>query len=244
METRIVVAGNMKKQKYPYQNRSLTNMKGEEWEAIPGYEEYYQVSNYGRIKALKKQIEFFIPGKHLVSYWKPEKILSQGISKRWNSFSKETIFRLTVTLCVNQKMKTTGVSRLVWDVFVNKLDFKNDHLYISFKDGDGRNNYFKNLYSGDQSAIAKEAYNRNRLINLKPFITEASIAKRGITISKTITQYDLNGNRIKTYPSIKLAGIETGIQHSNISMAAKGKKRQMGGFIWRYGKGRKKIDTL
>ena len=217
-------------------------MKGEKWEAIPGYEAYYLVSNYGRIKALEKQIEFFIPGRHLVSYWKSEKILSQGIFRKWNPYSKEYVFRLTVTLCVNQKMKTTGVSRLVWDAFVNKLDFNDDHLCISFKDGDGRNTYFKNLYSGEQSAIAKDAYNRNRLITLIPFITEASIAKGSITRSKTITQYDLNGNRIKTYPGINLAAMETGIQHSNISMAAKGKKRQMGGFVWRYGKGRKKID--
>ena len=234
----------MKTKNYPYQNRSLEDIKGEKWEAIPGYEEYYLVSDYGRIKSLKKYIEFVIPGKHVVSYWKPERILSQGIVKKWNSFSKEYVYRLTVTLCVKQQMNTIGVARLVYGAFVEKIDFTNDQLYISNKDGDGRNNMVENLYSGEQAAIAKDAYQRNRLINLKPYITPKVISKSGKSRRKIITQYDLNGNRIKVYPGINIAAMETGIQHGNISRAAKGKNKQMGGFIWRYGKGKKKIEIV
>jgi hypothetical protein len=232
----------MEKQKYSFRNRSLKDMKGEEWRPVRGYEDHYMVSNYGRIKSLEKHIEFLIPGKHTVSYIKPEKILSQGVSKEWNSLSKENIFRLTVTFCIDQKMKTMSVSRVVWGVFGDVLDFKKDQLYISFKDGDSRNTHFKNLYTAPQSITAKAAYKRNRLIDMTPYVTPASIAKRGAARWKIITQYDLNGNRLKCYSSIKAAEMETGIKHSNISMAAKGKKKQMGGFIWRYGKGRKKIN--
>lgn len=45
------------------------------------------------------------------------------------------------------------------------------------------------------------------------------------------------------FRSVTKAELGTGIFCSNISLAAKGKKLQMGGFIWRYGKGRKKIDV-
>jgi hypothetical protein len=233
----------MQQKKFPYQNRSLENIDGEKWEAIPGYEDYYLVSNFGRIKALEKEISFFIPGKHLVSYTKPEKILSQGLTKRWNSISKEYIFRLSVTLCISQKMKTFVVCRLVYNAFIKKAEYINDNLCISHKDGDGRNNYYENLVAEKISRLCKIAYKRNRFIDLTPYINKTSIAKSAKSRSKWITQYDLNGKRVAAYPSIQEAANATGIDHSNISMAAKGKKMQMGGFVWRYGKGKKKIST-
>jgi len=44
----------MHKQEYPYQNLSLTNIKGERWKDITGFEGEYQVSSYGRIKSLSR----------------------------------------------------------------------------------------------------------------------------------------------------------------------------------------------
>ncbi len=157
--------------------------------------------------------------------------MAQGVSKKNNSISKEDIYRLTVTFCIDQKMKTAGVCRLVWNAFVSKLDFKNDQLCILHKDGDGRNNHYKNLTVGNQSKMARQAYKRGRLIKLKEYLNESVFVKSGLSRCKTITQYDLNGCRFKIYNSIKEAAAQTGICHSNISMAAKGKKLQMGGFI-------------
>jgi hypothetical protein len=54
-----------------YLNRSPDDLKGEQWKSIDGYEDYYQISNYGRVKSFARYIEFFIPGKHAVAYWKP-----------------------------------------------------------------------------------------------------------------------------------------------------------------------------
>jgi hypothetical protein len=233
----------MTRRKYPYQNLSLEDMDGEKWEDVPGYEEHYLISNYGRVKSLPKYIEFFIPGKHLISYYKPEKILTQGIQKRWNSISREYIYTLIVTFCINQKMKTLVVHRLVWNAFIREINYTSDKLCISHKDGEGRNNHYSNLAAGIQSEFSSKAYKRGRLIRLAKYITASSIAKGACTRSKQITQYDLEGYRIKTYSSLINAEKVTGIHHSNISLAAKGKKLQMGNFIWRYGKGRKKIDV-
>lgn len=56
----------------------------------------------------------------------------------------------------------------------------------------------------------------------------------GFSFEKEVTQYDLNGRKIKTYPSVKEAGNQTGISPSTISKCALRKFRFCGGFVWRY----------
>ena len=228
---------------FSYQNCALKNLPDEEWRPVLDYEDFYEVSNFGRIRSFAKYIEFLIPGRHVVAYWKPAKILAQGVTKKKNSFSNEEVYQLTVTFCVSQKMKTTPVSRVVWAAFGHKLDYESDGLCVLHKDGDGRNNHFNNLTFGNQSEMAKAAYKRGRLIKLIEYVDEPALKKRSVSLSKPVTQYNLNGLRIKVFGSVKEATLQTGIFTSNISLAAKGKKLQMGGFIWRYGKGRKKIDV-
>ena len=43
---------------YPYQNLSLKDMKGEEWKNIPGFEDEYQLSNYGRLKSQDRWVNY------------------------------------------------------------------------------------------------------------------------------------------------------------------------------------------
>lgn len=52
--------------------------------------------------------------------------------------------------------------------------------------------------------------------------------------SKSVLQYDTEGNFIKEYYSIAQAGRENNIFGSNISYACMGKFKTMGGFIWKY----------
>lgn len=51
---------------------------------------------------------------------------------------------------------------------------------------------------------------------------------------KIITQYSLEGKSLSTYPSVKKASAETGIDADTISKCARGKHRLAGGYIWRY----------
>jgi hypothetical protein len=138
-------------------------------------------------------------------------------------------------------MKTISVCRLVWNAFIGKICFDDDRILIAHKDGESHNNHYKNLISGDQSFVGRLAYSRGRLIHLSQYVNEEIIAKRAASRCKPVTQYDLTGMRMAVYPSIMQAEKKTGVMHSNISMAASGKKTQMGGYLWRYGKGRKKI---
>ena len=52
--------------------------------------------------------------------------------------------------------------------------------------------------------------------------------------SKPVIQYDLNFNKINTYPSIKEAERQTGCANSNIALACKETYRTVGNSYWRY----------
>ena len=52
--------------------------------------------------------------------------------------------------------------------------------------------------------------------------------------SKPISQFTLEGEFIKTYPSAAEIERQTGIGNSNISACCRGKQKSAGGFIWRF----------
>lgn len=54
--------------------------------------------------------------------------------------------------------------------------------------------------------------------------------------SKKVDQYDLNNNYIKTYPSMKEAERELGIQTTLISKCCRGIAKTSGGYKWKYHK--------
>jgi len=72
----------MSVQKYPYQNLSLKSIKGERWKDIPGLEDYFMVSNFGRVKRL----EFEMQHDNGVTYRRAEKIIKPNHVKQKNNF--------------------------------------------------------------------------------------------------------------------------------------------------------------
>lgn len=54
--------------------------------------------------------------------------------------------------------------------------------------------------------------------------------------AREVSQYDVDGNIIKTYPSIREAVRETGIEHSTISRCCSGGRntKTAGGYVWKY----------
>jgi hypothetical protein len=78
-----------------WRNTDIIPIPGEFWIPIKGFEDTYHISNYARIKALKKQAGF---------YFRPERILSQKITHRGY---------LSVTFFVNKKPYWPSVHRLM-----------------------------------------------------------------------------------------------------------------------------------
>jgi hypothetical protein len=95
----------------------------EEWKDIQGYENLYQVSNFGRVKSLGN-------GKSGNS---KERILKQGINKQ-NYFS--------VDLCKEGKKKTYRVNRLVAQAFLLN---PNNYPCVNHIDENKQNNCVSNL---------------------------------------------------------------------------------------------------
>jgi|GEM_PF-335684 len=62
-------------------------------------------------------------------------------------------------------------------------------------------------------------------------------------VSRPVTQYNLKGERVRIYKSAKEATRITGIASSNIAACLHGRLLSAKGFIWREGKGRRRIGV-
>lgn len=104
----------------------------EQWEDIESYEGYYQVSNKGNVKALKR--EFIARDGNIKRY--PEIILKPELS------GTKEIKYFRVTLSKNSSKKRYLVHRLVAQTFLSNLDNK---PFVNHIDNDSVNNELSNL---------------------------------------------------------------------------------------------------
>jgi hypothetical protein len=114
-------------------------MKMEIWKDIVGYENLYQVSNFGRIKSLPKTIVIY----NGAITTRKEKILKPGTRAKFYKF---------VTLTNGKESKHFGVHRLVANAFIPN---PNNYPEVNHKDENPENNRFDNLEWCDR------AYNIN-----------------------------------------------------------------------------------
>jgi hypothetical protein len=111
----------------PYQNLSLDDMQGEIWKDIQGYDGYYQVSNFGRIKSLSRDVF-----NGMGYYLKKEKILKSALSNHGYQ---------AVTLYIQNVSKQFLVHRLVATAFVKNMLNKEKVIHIDFiKNNNNSNN--------------------------------------------------------------------------------------------------------
>lgn len=177
----------------------------EEWRDIKGYEGLYQVSDWGRVKALKRN----------------------AVGKGRNQYDDEHILKLhkcircgkervQATLYKNGVKKYPVVSRLVYEAFVGDIP---EDIQVNHIDENPSNNVLSNL----NLMTPKENSNwgtRNERLS-KAFRNEE---KR----SKPVDQIDLTtGEIIATYPSAKEAARQLGFAQANISRCCNG------GFNWK-----------
>ena len=154
------------------------------WKDIEDYEEYYQISNLGRIRN-KKENRILKPSKSGGYY---------HISLRYGN-KKEML-----------------IHRLVAKAFIpNPLNLS----YVNHKDENKLNNNVENL----EWCTAK--YNN-------------SYGKGALAKNQRVIQYDLQGNAIKIWESIKEASEELGVSQEGISACCRGIHKTSGGYAWTY----------
>jgi hypothetical protein len=207
-------------------------MKGEKWKDIFGFEGYYKVSNYGRIKSLDREI----PHPRLHKQFVRGRILSQSIARNKNILTGEASIDLRVTLARDNAQYYFNTRRLVYRAFIKEIDYEKDGLYVINKNGDGFDCGARNLQLITKSEKQNRAIARGRIDFSILKTIDRSTWKKNYSRRKPIKQYDLKGELIREYKSIREASEKTGFGEKEIISVAKGKYSQWRGFRWRYAK--------
>ena len=218
-----------------YKDKCLTSRKGERWKDIPELEGYFQVSNQGRIKRLAYQTVY----KNGLVIDKKEMILKPYIHRQKNHFIGDYKSYLCIKLCIAGRKYGYSISRLVYRLFVNKVDVTNEEFVIFYKDNDCFNLNYKNLraatLSEKQARIKKEKRSPSPLHKMNSDEIAARLLRAKQKLIKQVSQYDLYGKLIQSFESSAAAERCTGIRNGAITQTAKGNSLSAGGFFWRYG---------
>jgi NUMOD4 motif/NUMOD1 domain len=214
------------KKKYPHQDQSLKDREGEEWDDIPFLDGAYQISNYGRVKSLRRWMETPAKGGH----WILEKILKTHVGTQIISNGKRKLHRLKISISFEGKKQSLGIARMVYYLFVEKFDLKDRRLVVSCKDENAFNILPGNLILTTPSKNISKAYKKNR----RPRDSFGNKAR-------PVSQYDSTGKWLCTYPSLSQAEKSTGIDCSGICESLNRGHIYICGYLWRYGSNKKKI---
>jgi hypothetical protein len=217
------------KLKYPCEDLCLLDLEGEVWKPLPDFEEYYMVSNLGRIKWLPRWI-YFNDGRKRFS---DEKIMKQYVSRHTIKDNKTGIPNLFFRIHIEKMKQMMIVSRTVYSTFVRKLKrFHDDRLSVLHHDLDPFNNRVENLYLATDDEVSA----RNIKVKWNPLAYNAIEIKDQLTKnkSKPVSQYTMDGKFIRSFSSIREAYRQTGIDQKSIILTAKGKIRHGGRYLWRY----------
>jgi hypothetical protein len=197
------------------------------WKDVPGFEGLYQVSNLGRIKRLATTTvkifttEVINEAGQYCSITRRRKEIE--IKERILNPVKSPGFYLAATLCKRNITTQVLLHRLVANLFVPNPD----NLPIV--------NHINNN-KHDARAINLEWC--TQLHNVRHAISIGKAPKKPYNNThavKPINQYDLEGNLIKTWPSIVSISRETNFNKVYISYVLRqAPEREAYGFRWKY----------
>ena len=204
-------------------------LEGEEWRDIPGFEAYYQVSSFGRIRSLDR----FVNHKSGKPILVKGRILSQSKRLDKNLLTGEPSVALRVTLMMENISYNCTVRRLVYLTFIGKLE---KSLVVINIDGNGYNNCPDNLKAVSHSEKGKRVMERKRAIPSLLYLDRSKFMKTGGGYSRqrAIQQKDMSGNLIASFVSVVQASRATGIGEKEIIMVAKGRWKQFKGYVFEY----------
>ena len=128
--------------------------------------------------------------------------------------------------------------RMSQDTFLCKRCFNSHAADLRKKYGRNSNNddeiYHKWREIAEENGICKQTFD-SRINKSKMTFEQAATTKlRQTRKAKRVTQYDLEGNIIKSYRSLTLASTETGISRGAISAVCNGKRKTANGYVWKF----------
>ena len=179
------------------------------WKDIIGYENEYQINQFGEIRTLKDSPKL-----------KKYDVLKPQISKR-NGYVYQMLYK-------NGKEKLLRVHRLVAMAF---LPNPNNLPQVNHKDGNKQNNSVDNLEWCEQSDNMKHDYKNGLQIpseNQRKAIINTNKLKQ-----KKVCQIK-DGEIINTFSGISEASRQTKISISCISRCCNLKRKSTNGYEWRF----------
>lgn len=224
---------NKPQKEYPYQNLSLDDIEGEQWQDVPGLDGYVLISNFGRIKRQQYETQYSDGSVRVMA----EKIIKPKFGKAINKFKNDYTYYLIGKVIIEGKYYAFSTARMVYYCFSERFDFDDTNIVILFKDFNNLNIHPSNLTLGTREQKAQRAVERQRfrssffdLTDEKKGTIRNSIVE---TLSKPVTQFTLKGEKIETYKSASEASRVTGVLANSIGKVASGEFISAGGFLWR-----------
>ena len=183
-------------------------MKEEVWKDIQGYEGYYQISNMGRVKSVKRIV------------WNNSRGCYVTVPERIMKGRKDKDGYLLAHLSKDGKAKNYKIHRLVAVAFIGN---PNNLPVINHKNEIKSDNRVSNLEWC--------SYSYNNSYNDKGKKIGKKAAKK---LGKPIFSIDRETGLIMWWESIAEAARQTGISKSSICDCCKGRRKSASNFYWYY----------
>lgn len=188
------------------------SLGNEEWRDVAGFEQYYQVSNKGRVRSKDRKSR---SGKNGERVYKG-RIINGHISQYGY---------VRVVLKVRPKSEMVFLHRLVAQAFIPN---KNNFPFVNHKDENPLNNCVENL------EWCTQEYNNT----YGTAIQRAKITRAKSGAATLVEKVDAQGNVVERFMSIAQAAKENNVKRDVISYAIK-TKRRINGYVYRKSKDEK-----
>ena len=183
------------------------------YKIIPGFNGLYKISKDGDVVAVARTL------------YNPRYGTGKKKERRLKSYCSGGYMKVMLRENEGQKSRLRAVHRLVAMTYLPNTE---NFPQVNHKDGDKKNNNVENL------EWCTASYNKLHTFRVLGYKAASGHTGYKNVNSRPVIQYDLSGNRIREWGSMLLVEKSLGISNASICMAARGKYKQSGGFIWRY----------
>jgi hypothetical protein len=193
----------------------LEDIENEQWEIVDGFENY-NISNYGRIKSIRRSSPTHNGGEKI----QPEIIMRLFFIKRFNNYLKRDFYAIQCSLCSNGQKYRKSIARLVYYHFVEKFDVEDRNIVISYKDGDSLHIHADNLEKISVSESRLKTFRMDKARNSK------------VDYIKPVSQYTVQGDFVANFDNIYDAEKAVGVGCESIQDVITKVFLTAGGFRW------------
>lgn len=199
----------------------LTEEGVEIWRPVVGYEGYYKISNFGRVKSVERFVNQGEYVRHVNERIKKSHIGAYGYT--------------SITLCKDGKSRSIPIHRMLAAAFIPNPEEKTeiDHINTDKTDYSLKNIRWVTPKENSNNKLTLQ-HCREKTYSTESLKKRLNTRKAGNTITapKTVYQYTKEGILVKEFFSLTEAERETGINHNSIHRALDDCTLSAGNYLW------------